>query len=111
VSLANARAAASFAPSEADLRAAFERLSARGRGWPATYEDAMAHPTWSRLVHVNARHPGQLDPERRGHPWPFMASRRHRLAQPTTPAANASTWSAAANVIDLKRAAAGDRDD
>lgn len=104
MSIALAHQAASLAPSEAQLRAAYDR--SRKDFWPATFEEAMEHPTYSRLVQINARHPAPAPAPRRAHPWPFMAAARYRPA----PAANVPRWTPA-RVFDIKRAAAGDRDD
>lgn len=104
MSIALARHAVSIEPSQADLRAAYDRC--RKDFWPASFEAAMEHPTYSRLVHMNARHPGTPPAPRRAHPWPFMAAQRYR----PQPAANGSSWKPAP-VYDIKRAAAGDRDD
>lgn len=106
MSIAAARKAVSVEPSDSDLRAAYERC--RRPTWPPTYQDAMDDPVCSRLIRMSALHPAQ-PAQRRGHPWPFMAAVKYRPAPPPA-AANASTWTPL-RVYDLKRAAAGDRDD
>jgi hypothetical protein len=103
--MAKAYAAVSIGPAEADLRAAYGRL--RVHGWPDTFEAAMQHPTYARVLQINARHAHAVPPPQRPNPWPFMAAAKYRPA----PAANASTWRATPQLVDLKRAAAGDRDD
>lgn len=83
-------------PSPADLHAAWER--SRRATWPATYDEAMADATLSRIVRINALHPAP-----RITPAPAItAARRVRAWQP--PALPTGG-------IDRKRAASGERDD
>lgn len=90
-------------PTEDELRAAWAycRRSSLTR-WPATYEEAMADATLSRLVRLNAMHP-----PRRAAAAPIPAPRPQQRAR------SATGWlpGAAPVGIDRKRAAAGDRDD
>lgn len=83
---------------EQQLRSAWARV--RKPGWPETFELAMDDSFYSRLVASAAKHPPkapQLAVVR--HPWPFMAA--PYIPKPPAPPA----------VFDIKRAAAGDRDD
>ncbi|KQT10986.1 hypothetical protein [Ramlibacter sp. Leaf400] len=103
MTIAHPLTATTTEPDEISLRTAYERC--RKDFWPVTYEAAMEHPTYSRLVAMNARHPGSVTPAR-AHAWPFMAAPRHRSRSTI----HAGTWTAP-HFHDLKRAAAGDRDD
>lgn len=60
--------------------------------WPDTFEEAMEHPTLSRLVRITAMHPPRA--QRTAAAAPARFTPLHRPA-----------------VFDRKRAAAGDRDD
>lgn len=98
------RASSTVVPDEQMLRAAWARR--RRSDWPATFEDAMADTFYARLVICEIKHPTPVPAAPRRHAWPFMAAPRFR----PQPAANAGSWRPAA-VFDIKRAAAGDRDD
>ena len=67
------------------------------RGWPATFEAAMAHPLYSRLVRTLAIRNAQAQAQRAGTTWPQPGSWRapHRR-QP-------------GDAFDPKAAAANDR--
>lgn len=84
-----------------ELRAAWARLR-KQEWWPATFELAMDDPFFARLVASEAKHPTkpQLQVVRQvPHPWPFMST-AFLPKPPVRPV-----------VFDIKRAAAGDRDD
>lgn len=81
---------------EEALRSAWLLCRSRARcPWPATFEEAMADATFSRLVRLTALHP----------PRPPRAC----IAPPIRPALPLP--GAARGCFDRKRAAAGERDD
>lgn len=92
-------------PTEAELRAAWEAMRTRRslRGWPAAFEDVMADAWRSRCVAVEA----------------VAARTRARRAAVASEACGTPTaWPASLQIprrptpsIDLKRAAAGERDE
>lgn len=91
-------------PTAAELQAAWHHC--RGRpNWPATFQEAMADPTFSRLLQLTAKHPPR-------------AARSGRVSTPTPAAApyprsDAPRWAPPRQsaLFDPKRAAAGERDD
>jgi hypothetical protein len=84
-------------PTDAQMRTTWQRL--RNETWPQTFEECMQDPVLSRLIYMNAKHQPQPPLRVVRHPWPFMA-------KPYVPQAPARPV-----VFDMKRAAAGDRDD
>lgn len=89
---------------EADLRAAFER--SRKDNWPATFEEAMADPTLSRLITLNALHPPRS--KRPAAPRLFTPLRR---VDPSPGQVQLPGIAPGVRIFDRKRAAAGERDD
>lgn len=81
-------------PSETELRAAYHRR--RTDAWPASYEQAMAHDLYRRLVAIEAAHPGNKVLRRMSAAW------EHHKTQP----AALDSYSAA---DDIKRRASGER--
>lgn len=77
-------------PTDEEMRRAWAHC--RRATWPSTFEEAMAHPTLSRLVRITAMHP----------------PRALRTAVASAPRFTPLRRPPA---FDLKRAAAGDRDD
>lgn len=85
-------------PTDEELRRAWLHWKRRARSpWPETFEEAMAHPTLSRLVRMTAIHPPYALRQ------PAEAATTRHL--PPAPRLRAPA------VFDRKRAAAGDRDD
>jgi hypothetical protein len=84
-------------PTEQELRLAWTHCTGRARSpWPATFEEAMAHPTLSRLVRITAMHPPRVIVQ-----WGSAIGKTTSLPlRRMTP-----------DHFDRKRAAAGDRDD
>lgn len=93
-------ALARIEPTQQQLRDAWTRL--HRSTWPATFEEAMADPLLGRLVRMTALHPPpavrQVTGAAAGLPLAVLAQvREPRPPQP--------------GFVDMKRAAAGDRDD
>lgn len=97
-------------PTAEQLQAAYARCAKRT--WPGSFEAAMQHPLYSRLVHMNAV--GQLLADARSAkraqlaasnalPWPARRGGHPPAGRP--PASNSTT------APDRKRLAAGDHDD
>jgi hypothetical protein len=82
---------------DADLRLAWRDM--RRPGWPASFHEAMQDPIRSRLIRLVATHQVRTTAYRKAYP---PAASRHE--------ATVLRWMHQ-NLTDLKRAAAGDRDD
>jgi hypothetical protein len=85
-------------PTDEEMRRAWTRC--KRETWPATFEEAMADPTLSRLVRITAMHPP------RAHRVRAVEPVRPEPAQRPLPLPGI-----APGYVDRKRAAAGDRDD
>lgn len=90
-------------PTPEQLQAAYARCAKRT--WPASFEAAMGHPLYSRLVHMNAV--GQLLADAR-------TAKRAQLAASQAlpwPARRGGATTTTTTTPDRKRLAAGDTDD
>lgn len=99
-------------PTEEELRSAWVHCTRRARSpWPATFEEAMAHPTLSRLVVLTAKHPPRALRRHAAPPPPHQV--RARLFDPKPPVREQQSLPlpGMSRGIDRKRAAAGERDD
>lgn len=92
-------------PTDAELRAAWEAMRTRRslRGWPAAFEDVMADDRRSRCVAVEA-----VAARTRARQATQV---RQACGKPTTWPVGLPTLRRPAPSIDLKRAAAGERDE
>lgn len=86
------------------LRSAYEER--KRSDWPASYEEAMQHPTYSRLVRMHASHDAVMA---------RMVVHRPVVQppEPPPPRTTARPLSVPRHppILDHKRAAAGERDD
>jgi hypothetical protein len=85
-------------PSLEELQRAWAHC--RRPDWPATFEDAMAHPLLSRLVRITALHPPRAIRAVAHAPAPAPQRTEPGRRQP-----------ARLHTFDRKRAAAGERED
>lgn len=85
-------------PTEEQLQQAWQ--SRRQADWPATFDEAMTHPLYSRLIRMHATHAAAVE----------RIKRRATVITPGMPL----PWERrqpAAPQLDRKRAAAGERDE